>query len=115
MTNYQYPKNKRISIFIELEDGSVKKYIHPLDKKIKAYIRELSSSERNELGGVHEGSEIECVINRRKVDINMFVEFCDRTYQISSVDNFEFDTPEIKIRAYQVAPKDYDRIEGSDW
>ena len=115
MNGYQYNKNHKIKIFYEINNATTKKYIHPLNSHIKAYVRELSASERNEFNAVSELSDIECVINKRKIDVNMFLEFKGNTYQIISQDSFDFETPEIKIRATQITPLPYETEEGTDW
>lgn len=115
MSGYLYNKNQKIKIFHIVNNGSTKRYIHPINGFIKANVRELSASERNEFNAVNAGSDIECIINKRNVDQNMFLEFKGSTYQIKSVDPFDFESPEIKLRAVQITPHELDLEEGTDW
>jgi len=108
-------KDKRIKIYYEVQRGQLKRYIHPPSEYLKAYVRQLSAYEQNMDDAIQDGSEIEFVINPRQVSVDMYIEFLGDTYQITSVDRYEFYTNnELKIRARKVSPKEYVAIDG-DW
>lgn len=78
---------------------------------IKAYVRQLSANERNTAKAIQDDSSIEVVINKRKLVQDMYMEFKGTTYQIGAIDAFEFESTEIKFRAKEVVPVEYDTIE----
>jgi len=102
-------KDKKIRIFQELEtsEGTIKQYIHKKDSYLSAYVRQLSANEQATQNAVQDSSDIEFVVNHRKILIDMLVEFNGDTYQIAGVDNFEFYQVDIKFRAYRVNTKNY--------
>lgn len=111
------PKIHNIRIFQEIDTnhGTIKKYIHKENTYLKAYVRQLSANEQARADAVQDSSDIEFVINRRKIEIDMFVEFKrfgeNRVYQIAGIDEFEFLDGDIKFRAYEVNKRDYKTIE----
>ena len=113
-------KNHNIRIFqeIETEEGTIKKYIHPEGTYLKAYVRQLSANEQNVADALHNSSEIEFVVNHRKLGLDMFVEFkrfgIKKTYQISGVDEFQFFKSDISFRAYEVNEREYTLVEWTD-
>lgn len=108
-------KDKHIKIFYEAQRGQIKRYIHPPDEHLKAYVRQLAAYEQHMDDAIQDGSEIEFVINPRRVSVDMYIEFLNETYQITSVDRYEFyANNELKIRARRVSPKEYVATEG-DW
>lgn len=108
-------KDKRIRIFYEVgsENGTKKVYIHRKNTKLKAYVRQLSASEMSSLNAVQDVSDLQFIINYRKgVQIDMFIEYRGKTYQINAIDNFEFDVgKDIKVRANEVNERPYDEVE----
>lgn len=114
------PKNHKIRIFqeIEMHNGTIKKYIHKKNTFLKADVRQLSSNEQAVAGAIHDSSDIEFIINRRNISVDMFVEFkrfgVERVYQISGVDNFKFFNTDISFRAYEVNPKNYIEVRWAD-
>ena len=118
MQNSKKVKDKKIRIFMEIpsEFGITKKYIHPENTYLNAYVRQLSATEQNTSNAIQDGSAIQFVINQRRIKTDMFVEFKDKTYQMGPPDNFEFYRSEVKFIAYEVNPKDdYIAIEWSEW
>jgi len=116
LRKFSYPnKNRKILIFKEIETktGVIKQYIHPEGTSIKAYVRQLSGNEQNSLEGVQNASVIEFVINQRKVEMDMFIEFQDKVYGIDGDDDGEFYNTEIKLRGYPVNKKTYTDIRWS--
>lgn len=111
-------KDKRIRIFkeIHLEEGTVKRYIHPEGTILYAYVRQLSATEQNSFNAIQDGSAIEFNINQREIAPDMYVEFKGRVYQMGPADRFEFYNTDIKFIAYEVNQReDYLRIEWEDW
>lgn len=118
MYNAKKVKDKKIKIFQEIsnEFGLTKKYIHPENTSLYAYVRQLSANERNQFNAIQDGSAIEFVINHRKIQTDMLVEFKNKTYQMGPPDHFEFYSNDVKFIAYEVTPKeDYILVEWSNW
>ncbi len=109
MGQARYHKNQRICIFQEIDQkpDPIKQYIHKEGSKLKAYARQLTSGETASLNAIQDSGYVEFVINKRDVLVDMFIEFKGKTYQIEAVDPFDFQTPELKLQAYQVNPKSY--------
>lgn len=78
---------------------------------VRAYVRQLSANERNTAKAIQDDSSIEVAINKRKIVQDMYMEFNGKTYQIGAVDAFEFEGTEIKFRAKESVPVEYDTIE----
>jgi len=116
---YKRDKKPCIKIFknIETPTGPIKKYIHPKNTLLNAYVRQLSAREQNIGNAEIDGSTIEFTVNKRKLSGDMFVEFKEEVYQISGVDNFEFlEGVDISFQAYRVNPKnDYIEIQYTEW
>jgi len=53
------------------------------------------------------------VINQRKVEMDMFIEFQNKVYGIDGDDDGEFYNTEIKLRGYPVNKKTYTDIRWS--
>lgn len=83
--------------------------------ELKAYVRQLSADERNAAKALQDDSSLEVVINKRNVELDMFMEFNGATYQIGAPDHFQFEGTEVKFRARQVSPANYDAIEYRTW
>lgn len=108
----QYPiKPHKLKIFYEDEDGTVKQYIQPNGKYIKAYARQLSGNEQAALDGVQNSSSYEFVIMKRDIDYDMYIEFDkgfgEKTYEINFIDMREFYKAEITIRGSEINTKEY--------
>lgn len=111
-------KDKSIRIFREdqTQEGIIKIYIHPENTFLKAYVRQLSTSELLAFNAVLDGSAIEFTINFREISPTMFVEFRGKTYQIGPADRFEFYDRELKFIGYEITPRDdYIKIEYEEW
>lgn len=78
---------------------------------IRAYVRQLSAAERNAAKAIQDDSSIEVATNKRKIVQDMYMEFKGTTYQIGATDSFEFEGTEIKFRAKEVVPVEYDITE----
>jgi head-tail adaptor len=113
---YSYPnKHHNILVFKEIQSktGIVKQYIHPINTKLSAYARQLSSQEQSSQEAIQNNVTIEFVINYRTIDIDMFIEFMNRVYAIDSIDELEFFQTELKLRAYPVNSKSYTEVRWS--
>lgn len=128
MANNVYNKDKKVKIFYLVttrdEEGfkiTIKKYIHPLNKSLSAYVRDLSQREVQANKQVQDDSTIQVVINRRPINNSMFVEYKRRgmdvnTYNISGIDYYDDTTNDIKFNGSLVNQKlTYDKVEGTDW
>lgn len=128
MSKYIYNKNRKIKIFKLLsarnENGFeviTKKYIHPIDKCLNAYFKDLRSSDIYMNRQVENDSEVLFVINRRAIDTDMFIEYISRrtfgttTYQITGIDSFDDTSYDMKVSAKKINPPRYDNEEGTEW
>lgn len=124
MPEKAYNKDKKVKIFYLIkrrtEEGftqTIKKYIHPLNKQLSAYIRDLSPKEKQE----KDESTLLAIINRRDVNNTMFLEYKRRgmsvqTYNINGVDFYDDSSSEIKLTLSLVKNKiAYDIEEGTEW
>jgi SPP1 family predicted phage head-tail adaptor len=109
MPGPKYHKNHKVLIFYEIDQkpDPIKQYIHAQGTKLSAYARQLTSSETAALNAIQDSRYVEFVINKRKLEVDMFVEFKGKTYQISAVDDYDFMNPETKFQAYEVNSKSY--------
>ena len=116
-------KNKRPCIKIYYEDKKkenavvylVKHYIHPENVLLNAHVRQLSASERYAATAAHDNSSILITMNSRELNNNMFVEFKNKTYQLTGTDELDFTGTEIKVYAKNIVPKKYSKIEYEEW
>ena len=98
-----------------------KRYIHPVDKTLCAYFKQLKSTEIIANKQNQDDTEAYFVINRRAVENDMFVEYMNRrtfgtqTFQITGVDPYDDSGSEIKLSVKKVNPSPYDFEEGVDW
>lgn len=128
MARYIYNKNRKVKIFklISTRDASgfeiiTKKYIHPIDKYLNAYYKDLRSSEINFNKQAEDVTEAMFVINRRVVEKDMYIEYIGRrtfgttTYQITSIDSFDDTSYDMKIGVRKITPPTFDFEEGTEW
>ena len=116
-------KTKCIKIFYERQiknNGKtypIKHYIHPQNTKLFAYVRNLSSNEISTNTAVYDTSTIQIVMNYRKLNNDMFIEFKNNTYQlIGDPDEFDFQNTEIKLLCKKTVTKtDYYSTEYEEW
>jgi len=105
------PHSIRIYKEEDTKTGYVRVYIIPEGKFIKAYARQLSSSELISSDAIQNGSEYEFTIWKREISADMYVEFDNgfgtKIYQMGSPDLFEFFDSEITFRGNEVVPKEY--------
>lgn len=128
MAKYIYNKNRKVKIFriITTRDANgfevaVKKYIHPIDKCLNAYFKDLRSSEIAMNKQAEDLTEVMFVLNRRPLAKDMYIEYISRrtygttTYQVTSIDNFDDTSYDVKVGARKVNPPAYDSEEGTEW
>lgn len=128
MTRYIYNKNRKIKIFqllsLRNEQGFeviTKKYIHPIDKCLNAYYKDLRSTELYMNSQVEDDTEVIFIINRRNISKDMYIEYISRrtfgttTYQITSIDSFDDTSYDMKVGAKKITPPRYDKEEGTEW
>lgn len=112
---HEKPKQIKIYYIQETIDGKSKHYIHPKDEYLYAHIRQLSFYERSNQNALLDGADIEFIINRRKVKPDMYIEFLDDTYKISAIDNYDFNSDEVRLLAKEVESINFDKVLGDDW
>ena len=129
MANSRYNKDEHIRIFYLLsardENGfkiTIKKYIHPINGFLWAYVRDLSQKEVQARKQVQNDATIQVRINRREITNDMFMEYKrpgmknTNTYNISGIDFFDDSQSEIKFDGSLISQAiTYDRVEGTDW
>ena len=110
-------KFKKIKIYYiqETIDGKIKHYIHPIDEYLYASVRQLSFYERNNQNALLDGADMEFIINRRKVKPDMYIEFNEDTYKISAIDNYDFNSDEVRLLAKEVESINFDKVIGDAW
>lgn len=117
----QRNKDRFVRIYVQCEeqlpDGStVRKrvYIHGPDSGLKAYVRSLSASERNQSNQTQPDNRIEVTINYRRFLENRqdaYLEFDGKTYAITGIDPLEFKNTEMKLTCSSVSPPRVDSVE----
>jgi head-tail adaptor len=116
-------KTKCIRIFYDRKSKingvtyPIKHYVHPQNTKLYAQVRNLSQSEVASNSAVYDSSTIQVIMNYRKLNNDMFIEFRNKTYQlIGDPDEFDFQDTEIKLFCKRVVPKtDYYSTEYEEW
>lgn len=111
-------KDKKVQVFgikTAVKDGYevvVKTYIH--SKKsggLWAFVRELSENERFSAKAVQveETTQFKIVYNP-KITTELYIEFGGKTYDIVSIDKFEFNKTDLVIRANEILAPVYDEV-----
>lgn len=101
---------------------TIKKYIHPIDEGIKAYVRDQSSTEVQRNGQASDEETIYAIINRRNITKDMFVEYHHRgmegyeTYNVVGIDDYNGRDNEIRLTLVKIKQTiDFDEEEGTPW
>lgn len=111
-------KDKKVQVFgIEtaVKDGYevvVKTYIHNKESGgLWAFVRELSENERFSAKAVQveETTQFKIVYNP-KITTELYIEFGGKTYDIVSIDKFEFNKTDLVIRANEILAPVYDEV-----
>ncbi len=95
----------------------IKQYIHSESSGgLWCYVRQLSENERFSAKSVQveETTQFILVFNR-KIDNELFIEFNGKTYEIVSVDEYEFNKSDLIIRANETLAPDYDGVEYANY
>lgn len=111
-------KDKKVQVFdikTAVKDGYevvVKTYIHSKESGgLWAFVRELSENERFSAKAVQveETTQFKIVYNP-KITTELYVEFGGKTYDIVSIDKFEFNKTDLVIRANEILAPVYDEV-----
>jgi len=104
------------------ESGEVlkKKYQHPENTIIHAYVRQLSASETSFGNATQDGSSYLFVVSRRAITSDMYIEVVtgslkELTFQIDGPDAYELRSQEIKLYTHQIPSVTYTTIEYGSW
>ncbi len=89
----------------------VKRYIHG-QKRLHAYVRELSDTEKFAAKATGVEQSIVFIVNyNKKIKAGQFIEFRDDTYCIVSLDSFEFYRRDLTLRAVGINSETYEHEE----
>ena len=111
-------KDKKVQVFgikTAVKDGYevvVKTYIHSKESGgLWAFVRELSENERFSAKAVQveETTQFKIVYNP-KITTELYIEFGGKTYDIVSIDKFEFNKTDLVIRANEILTPVYDEV-----
>ena len=111
-------KDKKVQVFgikTAVKDGYevvVKTYINSKESGgLWAFVRELSENERFSAKAVQveETTQFKIVYNP-KITTELYVEFGGKTYDIVSIDKFEFNKTDLVIRANEILAPVYDEV-----
>ncbi len=111
-------KDKKVQVFgikTVVKDGYevvVKTYIHSKESGgLWAFVRELSENERFSAKAVQveETTQFKIVYNP-KITTELYVEFGGKTYDIVSIDKYEFNKTDLVIRANEILAPVYDEV-----
>ncbi len=111
-------KDKKVQVFgikTAVKDGYevvVKTYIHSKESGgLWAFVRELSENERFSAKAVQveETTQFKIVYNP-KITTELYIEFGGKTYDIVSIDKFEFNKTDLVIRANEILAPVYDEV-----
>ena len=112
-------KDKKVRFFrletkiIDNFEKIAKIYIHSRESGgLWCYVRELSENERFSARAVQveETTQFKVAYNP-KITNNLYIEYSGKTYNIVSVDKFEFNKTDIVIRANETLAPVYDEVE----
>ena len=116
-------KDKKVRFFrietkiVDDYEKVVKTYIHSRESGgLWCYVRELSENERFSAKAVQveETTQFKVVYNP-KINNELFLEFKNKTYDIVSIDKYEFNNTDIVIRANETLAPNYDEVEYEDY
>ena len=112
-------KDKKVRFFrletkiIDNFEKIAKIYIHSRESGgLWCYVRELSENERFSARAVQveETTQFKVTYNP-KITNNLYIEYAGKTYNIVSIDKFEFNKTDIVIRANETLAPVYDEVE----
>ena len=111
-------KDKKVQVFgikTAVKDGYevvVKTYIHSKEScGLWAFVHELSENERFSAKAVQveETTQFKIVYNP-KITTELYIEFGGKTYDIVSIDKYEFNKTDLVIRANEILAPVYDEV-----
>lgn len=116
-------KDKKIKVFglktrvVDTYEQVVKNYIHSEESGgIWAYVRELSENERFSAKAVQVEETIQFkIVYSPKIISELFIEFAGKTYEIVSIDKYEFNKTDLVIRANEILAPVFDEVEYEDY
>lgn len=116
-------KDKKIKVFglktrvVDTYEQVVKNYIHSEESGgIWAYVRELSENERFSAKSVQVEETIQFkIVYNPKIISELFIEFAGKTYEIVSIDKYEFNKTDLVIRANEILAPVFDEVEYEDY
>lgn len=94
-----------------------KEYLHPANQSVRAYIRQLSATERFNSGSHQDSRDYEIVINYRPgVTTDCYIEYRESTYKVDGVDGYELKQTELKLRAHEQSPdEEAEEVADKEW
>ena len=116
-------KDKKVRFFrietkiVDDYEKVIKTYIHSRESGgLWCYVRELSENERFSAKSVQveETTQFKVVYNP-KINNELFLEFKNKTYDIVSIDKYEFNNTDIVIRANETLAPSFDEVEYEDY
>ena len=116
-------KDKKVRFFrietkiVDDYEKVIKTYIHSRESGgLWCYVRELSENERFSAKAVQveETTQFK-VVYSPKINNELFLEFKNKTYDIVSIDKYEFNNTDIVIRANETLAPNYDEVEYEDY
>jgi len=116
-------KDKKVKFFrietkiVDDYEKVIKTYIHSRESGgLWCYVRELSENERFSAKAVQveETTQFKVVYNP-KITTELFLEYGNKTYDIVSLDKFEFNKSDLVIRANETHAPDFDEVEYEDY
>lgn len=108
-------KDKKIGFFeivserdLNGNEVKVKRYIHDINR-LYAYVRELSEREKFAAKAVGSEQSIIFIVNyNSRIKVGQCIEFRGDTYEIVSIDGYEYYRRDLTLRANSVKQEEYD-------
>lgn len=116
-------KDKKIKLFrifsakINGYEAIVKQYIHSeISGGLWAYVRELSENEKFSAKAVQVDETIMfMVVFNPKITSDLYIEFDENTYNIVSIDKYQFNKTDVVIKANQILAPTYDEVQYGEY
>jgi len=116
-------KDKKIKLFKTASgvvwgfERVVKEYIHSQEcGGVWTYVRHLSQQERYSAKAIRTEENILFKVTANpKITEDLYIEFGGKTYEITSIDRFEFNRTDYVIRAKEVAPPTFDEVQYDEY
>lgn len=116
-------KDKKIGVFAlktinnDNYETILKQYIHSENSGgLWAYVRELSENERFSAKAVQVEESIQFkIVYSPKITTELYIEYGGKTYNIVSIDKFEFNKTDLIIRANEILAPVFDEVQYEDY